>query len=217
MTPSRRTPPRLVALTPGRGAEPLSALVGAAVEGGLEGLVLREPSLADGAFLALARRLRPLVRWLALHDRPHLALAAGADAVHLGFRSLAPTEARRVVPGEVALGRSCHAEDDPAALGDVDYVTFGPVFATPSKAGLREPTGVAALRAFADAAPCPVLALGGLTAERAAACRAAGAFGVAAIGDLLGASDPAARARAFGSALATAENGGADARAEERR
>jgi thiamine-phosphate pyrophosphorylase len=219
---SSRALPRLVAFSPGvlgvsRPAEgpadgpagwsesgsigDLLRRVGAASEAGLPGLVLREPSLPDGPFLALARACRGLVPWLALHDRPHLVGCVGADAVHLGFRSLPAKEARVVMPSQTLVGWSAHAHDREHAAAAADYVTFGPVYATPSKTGLVPTTGAAGLAAYSAASSRPVLALGGVTAGTVAACLAAGAHGVAAIGDLLGHADPAARTRAFLKAL----------------
>jgi len=211
-------PPRLLGLTPGGAAsaadgQELARRIGAAVDGGLEGLVLREPLLPDGPYLALARLCRERVPWLGLHDRPHLVAAARAAAVHLGFRSLTPGEARGIVGAGVAIGYSGHSGDLPATLAAADYSTFGPVFPTPSKAGLRDATGLAPLAARCALAQHPVLALGGVTAARVGECRAQGAYGVAVIGALLGApgsgSDVAARARALVAALAACTPGAA--------
>jgi len=197
--------PDLLAITPGRATdaaqqEALVRLVGAlgAACGARLGLVLREPALADGPYLELARRCRPRVAWLALHDRPHLVGAVAADAVQLGFRSLRPSEARGVLRRAQAaaarVGFSGHQHDPLADLAPCDFSTFGPVFATPSKEGVLAPTGLAALRERCAAAPHPVYALGGVTAERAAACAAAGARGVAAIGAIFAADAPVAAA-----------------------
>lgn len=217
MTTARRVPPpRLLAFTPGATTAPAPAehedlvrRIGAAVEGGLTGVVLREPLLPDGPYLALARRVRTLIDWLALHDRPHLVAEVGADAVHLGFRSLAPAEARALVGAQVGIGFSEHAGGRREARAGADYVTYGPVFETPSKVGLVAPVGVAGLREFCRVAEIPVFALGGVTAARGAECLAAGAHGLAALGALLGHPEPAAQARAFGAVLADAASSGA--------
>lgn len=202
-------PPRLLGLTPGvttsaaEGHE-LARRIGAAVEGGLEGLVLREPLLPDGPYLALARLCRARVAWLALHDRPHLVAAAGADAVHLGFRSLTPSEARGILAGHVAIGFSGHDGDAPDLVAAADYSTFGPVYPTASKQGLRAVTGLAPLAERCRAAGHPVFALGGVTAARVAECRAHGSYGVAVIGALLGAPGEGAEVSAGARALSAA-------------
>lgn len=206
--------PRLLGLTPGMATSAadgheLARRIGAAVEGGLTGLVLREPLLPDGPYLALARLCRARVAWLALHDRPHLVAAAGADAVHLGFRSLTPREARSILAEHVVIGFSGHVGDPPESLEAADYSTFGPVYATDSKRGLRAETGLGPLAERCATAGHAVFALGGVTAARVAECCERGAFGVAVIGALLGGpgqgAEVSARARALSLALAACE------------
>jgi thiamine-phosphate pyrophosphorylase len=214
-TRASRSLPRLLGLTPGVTASAaegalLARRVAAAVEGGLTGLVLREPLLPDGPYLELARLCRQRVAWLALHDRPHLVAAAGADAVHLGFRSLTPGEARTLVAPDVAIGFSGHVGDPPGLLADADYSTFGPVYPTASKRGVLPDTGLAPLAERCSLAGHPVFALGGVTAQQVDACTAHGAYGVAVIGALferpgagaLQGSEASARARALCAALA---------------
>ena len=212
-------PPALVALTPGRlrdadgtrGAAELERRLRAALAAGLRGVCLREPELGDRALLALALAVRAELDrqadqagepvWLCVHDRVHLAAAAQADAVHLGFRSLAPREARALLGREVAIGLSTHARDfAPGAerdLAEVDYLFHGPVAATPSKAGLEEPIGVAGLASAARASRAPIWALGGLAPGDAPALAEAGAQGFATLGGILAAPDPGAAARAY--------------------
>ena len=160
--------------------------------------MLREPALTDGPYLELAQQCRAHVAWLALHDRPHLVGAIGADAVHLGFRSLAPDEARRVLAsagaGHARIGLSGHAHDPLTLCAAADYSTFSPIFATASKHGILEPTGLAALAERCAQLARPVYALGGVTAETAAACVAHGARGVAALGAIFDARAPVAAA-----------------------
>lgn len=206
-----RLPRRLLALSPGtlRDGAPQAAFLlslGQAFEAGLPAVLLREPGLSDGALEALAREVCALAarfeeRWVGVHDRVHVALAAGADGAHLGFRSLPLREARAAAGDALALGFSAHAHDDaPGDWDGADYLTFGPVRETPSKAGLLEPTGFEQLAEAVRAARCPVFALGGLTPDDAPSALAAGA-GTAALGGILGASDPAGRTRAYLAAL----------------
>lgn len=198
MSEERALPPQLLALTPGDVRAPaLAALEGklrAARGAGLRGVLLREPQLSDRDTLALAERLCRALGpdgYLALHDRVHLARAARARAVHLGFRSLAPSVARALLPLDVAIGWSAHAGDDVTALADVDYAFFGPVLETPSKQGIVEPTGFGALRRACARSVVPLWAIGGITPEHARAAIDCGARGIAVRAGVLAAEDPA--------------------------
>ena len=201
---TRRLPPPLVALSPGRladgGEEAFLRALASAVGAGLRGLVLREPSMPDRPLLALASACRRILAdeaWLAIHDRVHLAGACEADAVHLGFRSLAPEVARGLLEDRVALGLSAHADDDPARWSGVDYLVFGPVYDTPSKRGILAPTGAEGLARAVERSPAPVWAIGGVAPERVEACLASGCRGVAVLSGILAAEDPAAACRAY--------------------
>ncbi|MEM8710271.1 MAG: thiamine phosphate synthase [Planctomycetota bacterium] len=235
MSESRELPPSVVALTPGvlersRAGHSEAAISAmeraalAAVRGGVRGIVVREPSLEDGAVLELARRLRSILDdaedagWLCVHDRVHLAEAAGANAAHVGGRSLPSAEARVVLGEARALGASSHASDAPEAVAEVfpgaDYLFHAPVFAPNSKAtdasegGEAATLGWAAAEAFALEAALPVYALGGVTVERLNELKVRrapendsirGLRGVALIGGIWGTtSDPAAALRALG-------------------
>jgi thiamine-phosphate pyrophosphorylase len=161
---------------------------------------LREKDLPGGPLHELARALRSVtgdagVR-LFVNDRVDVALAAGADGVHLGGGALAVAEAHALGPGlEIAV--STHAAPEVIRAADdgrVSFVVFGPVWSTPSKRALGEPQGLEALRRAAGATSLPVLALGGVgdTVESVQQCRAAGAHGIACVRAVLAASDPAA-------------------------
>jgi thiamine-phosphate pyrophosphorylase len=116
-------------------------------------------------------------------SRLDLALASQAAGVHLPEEDIPVATARRLLGASRLLGRSVHSLEPArrAAEEGADYLVFGPVFATGSHPG-REPTGLQALRDLARAVPIPVLAIGGVDAARAEACRMAGAAGFAAIG-----------------------------------
>jgi thiamine-phosphate pyrophosphorylase len=128
----------------------------------------------------------------------------GADGVHLGGGSLPVDVARRLLGPASMIGVSTHAAGEVAAAAraGADYVVFGPVWATPSKAAFGPPQGTARLADAVRAAALPVLAIGGVGTAEAAAARAAGAAGVAVIRGILGAADPAAATRALLAALA---------------
>lgn len=209
---TRPLPPPLVALTPGdldgSGARAFVPLAARAVAAGLRGVMLREGRLGDRDVLDLARALRDVLAaheggWLAIHDRAHLVAPAGASAVHLGFRSLPAGAAREVVGADVAIGVSAHAGDGADRCGGADYLVFGPVFDTPSKRGLVAPTGLAVLARWTAAAALPVWAIGGMRPEHAVAVLDAGAAGMAVLGGVFGAPDPAAAAARYLAALGT--------------
>lgn len=123
-----------------------------------------------------------------VNDRLDVALAEGTGGVHLGENSLPVEEVRRIVDsrGErqgFLVGVSCHslAAAKSAASGGADYIFFGPVFATPSKAAFGAPQGMERLKEICRAVSIPVIAIGGITLSNGAACLSAGASGLAAI------------------------------------
>jgi thiamine-phosphate pyrophosphorylase len=156
---------------------------------------LRDKDLDGRALTALAHALRALTRAagaaLYINDRVDVALAVGADGVHLGGRALAPADVARVAPAlAVAVSTHTRAEVEAAARApNVRFAVFGPVWDTPSKRPYGPPVGVDAL---GDAATVglPLLALGGVTSARVAEARAAGAVGVACIRAISAADDP---------------------------
>jgi len=141
--------------------------------------------------------LLPAEGWLGVHDRVHLAADCGAHAVHLGFRSIAPAEARRVLSASVAVGFSAHEGDDVALWGACDYIFLGPVLETPSKRGWKEPLGFERLAGAVQRSPVPVWAIGGLRPVHAEACAEAGCAGIAVRSRLLAAQDPARASRDY--------------------
>lgn len=196
---AHRLPPSVLALTTGVEEQRCFAAVARAVEAGLEGVLVREPSWSDRALLALCVRLRALSSslWIGIHDRVGPALAETVDAVHLGFRSLSPAHVRAMLPESKAVGFSAHAGDEAGARDGADYLFFGPVHDTPSKRGVVEPVGLTGLGAECAREARPIWALGGVSAERAPECFDAGAKGIACLSGLLGAADPAEAMRAY--------------------
>jgi len=136
---------------------------------------------------------------LVVNDRVDIALAAGADGVHLGQTDL-PIEAARRISGALAIGVSTHDAAQVRAVREVrpDYIAYGPVFATRTKQNPDPVQGLAALRAAVElAGDIPVVAIGGITPAQAAAVYATGAAAICAIAAVNAAPDIAAAARAL--------------------
>jgi len=127
-----------------------------------------------------------------------VALACGADGVHLPANAVGPAEARRLLGPAALVGVSCHSagEVERARAEGASYATFGPVWETPSKARFGAPVGLARLRE-ASRIGLPLVALGGVEASRAPLAVAAGAAGVAVIRAWLTGPDPVASVRAL--------------------
>lgn len=193
--------PRLTCLVSDR--DDLS-LLPALVDAGVDGFQVRAKMLDGRALTALAERVvtavRPLGARVVVNDRLDVALAAGADGVHLGRVDLPVAAARRVAPGLV-IGATCrtYADVASAAADGADYAGFGPVFATTSKPGLPDPLGPSAVAAAAGW--LPLVAIGGIDASRAGEVVAAGAHGVAVIGGIWRHPDPVAAAKELAAAL----------------
>lgn len=180
----------IVLLTDRRQARrPLVEVVEAAVGGGLRQVVLREKDLPRDERAALAEALRAV-----LADVDGQLIVAGPDplggsAVHLAAAGPYPP------PGLALVGRSCHDEAELSRLTTERYAMVSPVFPTPSKPGYGPPLGLDGLARLVARSPVPVLALGGVTPGNAAGCLAAGAAGVAVMGAVMRADDPAAVVR----------------------
>lgn len=159
---------------------------------------LRAKTHARDALLPIARELRQLTSEagvkLLINADLQLAREIGADGVHLPESGPRPSAARLQLGAPALIGASCH---DPASLmraadGGADYATLSPVFESPGKG---TPLGLAKFAKWVEQAPLPVLALGGVNANRASDLKRAGASGLAVISAVFGAEDPAAAVR----------------------
>ena len=206
------TPPRVYLVTDPSGGPGLVARAAAAMRGlppGVVAIQLRARGATGRELLETARALRTVVseagQLLLVNDRVDVALAAGADGVHLPSAGIPPGDARRLVGDGRLVAVSCHSLDDVARARDAgaDFATFGPVFETPSKREYGPPVGLGPLRE-ASLLGLPLVGLGGVDASNASAVVGAGAFGVAAIRAWIEAADPGSAVRRL---LDTVENG----------
>jgi len=174
-----------------------------AVAGGVSMVQLREKTAPTRDFVDLARglvaRLRPRGVPVLINDRVDVALAADADGVHVGQDDMRPADVRALIGPDKILGLSVTGEDETrAALGlPVDYLGAGPVFATATKKDAGAPQGIAGLTAMLSLATVPVVAIGGIGPDNAAAVTAAGANGVAVVSAICSAPDPCRAAAAL--------------------
>ena len=178
----------------------------AAVAGGATMIQLREKDLATRAFIEEARTLRerlaPLGVPLVINDRADVALAVGADGLHVGQDDMPYAMARALLPGKI-IGLSITALDqlDAADARAADYLGVGPIFAQATKADAAPPLGLEGLRAARRLTERPLMAIGGVTAANAAALRAAGADGVAIVSAIVAADDPQAATQEIAAAF----------------
>jgi len=141
-----------------------------------------------------------------VNDRPDVALAAGADGVHLGQKDLPPAVARRILGPEAIVGLSCHSPEDYERVGlDVDYVTAGPVHATPTKPG-RPGVGLELVRHAAANVTLPWFAIGGIDPSNVGDVVAAGATRIVVVRAVTESADPAATVRDLQAALSAARS-----------
>ena len=158
-----------------------------AVAAGVDLVQIREPEgdaarLADLVSAALSAARASSTR-IVVNDRLDVAMACGADGVHLRADSIPPARARALAPPGFLVGRSVHTADEAVRVAaDVDYLIAGTVYPTASKSGNGRWLGAEGLAAVARAVRVPVLAIGGVTVARLPGVAATGAAGIAAIG-----------------------------------
>jgi thiamine-phosphate pyrophosphorylase len=175
-----------------------------ALRGGADMFQLRDKHASDDELLRAAATARSLCdehgALFIVNDRPDLALAAGADGVHLGQDDMAPQEAREIVGPDLIIGRSTHSPAQVDAAAGADYIGVGPIHPTPTKRW-RPAVGLELVRYAAGHAAMPFFAIGGLDAERLGDAVAAGATRAAIVRAICEAPDPEAATRALRGAL----------------
>lgn len=182
---------------------PLPEVVDTCLEAGATAVQLRHEGVEGGRLYREARRLRPVVRGhgalFLVNDRADVALAAGADGVHLGPADPPVAAVRRVAPAGFVVGYSTDAPEEGAraAADGADYLGVGAVYDTRSKPGLEdEAVGPGRVREVLEAAGLPGVGIGGVTADNAGEVYAAGA-GVAVLSEVMDADDPGRAVRAL--------------------
>lgn len=194
------------------GGRPLSEVLHAAIDGGVDVVQLREKQLADEELTAVAHAAQALCSQLGalfvVDDRPHVALRAGADGIHVGQEDMPVEQVRQIVGRDMLVGLSTHAPSEIDAAvprgrdgsPHVDYIGVGPVHATPTKPG-RSAVGVELLAYAAAHARVPFFAIGGLSEHNLAEALAAGARRVCVLRAIADAPDPRLAAAGLRAAL----------------
>jgi thiamine-phosphate pyrophosphorylase len=167
-----------------------------ALEGGVKAVQLREKDLSARELFLLSEKTRKLCQAydaaLLINDRVDVALAADADGVHLGQASMPVTTARTLLGPHKMIGASTHSfeEASHAEQSGANFILFGPVHFTASKAGYGAPQGLQALKTIVDNTSLPVYAIGGVKPENVESIKATGVRGVALISAVMSATDP---------------------------
>ena len=168
-----------------------------ALKGGVRAIQLREKDLSSRQLYQTGLLFRGLTKkykaQLYINDRFDIALAVRADGVHLGVRSIPVAVVRSVVGNRLCIGVSTHNMEEAleAVKGGTDFITFGPVYETPSKKKYGPPVGLDELRTVSQTVDIPVFGLGGIDSshEKIHAVKSAGAHGVSMISAIIGAPD----------------------------
>lgn len=192
------------------GGRSLTQIVAAAVRGGVSMVQLREKDAPTRAFVEQARALKallaPLGAPLLINDRVDVALACGADGVHVGQSDMPVETARALLPKGALIGLSITGADDLArADADAaDYLGVGPIFAQTTKADATAPLGIDGFRALRTMSRKPMMIIGGIGPDTCAPLLAAGADGLAVVSAIMAAADVEAAARGFDARLRAA-------------
>ena len=180
---------------------PLLEALQLALKGGVPAIQLREKDLPIRELLALAQELRSITKEygakLFINDHVDVAVAVEADGVHLGHQSMPVAAVRGIVGPKMLIGVSTHNIEEArlAEKAGADFVTFGPIYETPSKALLGKPVGLETLKDARRAVDIPIFALGGIRGSNIGHVLWAGAYGVSMISAILGAEDIQKRAK----------------------
>lgn len=179
------------------GERSLVDVIEAGIQGGVDGVQLREKDLDGRALYELASALQAVCARhdvpLLINDRIDIALAVGTAGVHLPVTSFTASDARHLLGPSKLIGVSTHnlEQVQRAERDGADFVVFGPIFTTPSKAAYGPPLGLPALEEVTRTTAIPVLAIGGMNEANMASALSHGAAGIAAIRDIIVGTFPA--------------------------
>lgn len=182
-------------------------IVEEALKGGVRGIQLREKDLSSRELYELAYDLRKLTASYAakliINDRVDIALAVDADGVHLGLNCMPIHRVRKLLGNSKLIGLSCHNQVNAimAQENGADFITFGPIYYTPSKANYGLPVGVEKLETVTHLLDIPVFALGGIKRGNIHEVIAAGAANIALVSAIIASDDPRSEAEAILSML----------------
>ena len=172
-----------------------------AVDGGVTMVQYREKTASTAQMIREATEIRKLLHTkgipLIVNDRLDVALAAGADGVHLGQHDMNPATARKLMGPDALIGYSVETwqQAQEAERLDVDYFGVSPIFATPTKTDTGRPWGIKGLRELRASTRKPLVAIGGMNRETIAAALRAGADGVAVVSSICASEHPTKSAR----------------------
>jgi thiamine-phosphate pyrophosphorylase len=185
-----------------------------ALQAGVDVVQLREKSADQGEIVRAGRVFRRLCdaydALFIVNDSPELAIACGADGVHVGQDDAPPADVRRAVGTDLLIGLSTHSRAQVDAVADVDYFCVGPVYATPTKPDYA-PVGLDLVRYAAERASVPFFAIGGIDPANVAEVVEAGAQRVVVVRAIRDAADPGAAARALRERIESGRQVGAGA------
>lgn len=171
-------------------------LVKLAIQGGADTIQFRQKNVSTRELIKIAQEMKTICSQsnlpLIVNDRADVALAVGADGTHFGQDDMPVGIGRRILPNETIIGASARTEEKilEAIAEGADYIGYGPIYSTSSKADAEEPKGLDRLHKMCEIAECPVIAIGGITLETASDVIQAGAHGIAVISAVCGQPDP---------------------------
>ena len=176
-------------------------IVEAAIRGGVTCVQLREKTATTREFIHEARKIKDLLATyhipLIINDRLDVALAVGADGIHLGQKDMPLRMARTISGGRILIGISVESVEDAVAADEdgADYLGVSPIYATPTKTDTAPALGLEGLAEIRRIVKCPLVAIGGLNRDNAASVIRSGADGVAVVSALVAAENPERAAR----------------------
>jgi len=185
------------------GDRTLTEVVEEVCRGGVKAIQLREKDLPAKSIFNLAQEIQQICKRtgakLLINDRFDIAGAVGADGVHLTSKSLPVEIVRKNFNSDKLVGVSTHSLEEARRAQDsgADFVLFGPIYPTPSKAAYGHPQGLTKLQEVAKSVAIPVFAVGGMTPEKAKECVESDAFGVAVISSVMSTRDISATLKSY--------------------